>query len=317
MQPKKILLTGASGTLGFNVGRLLGLAGRHHVVATVRSMQPFLSALAGIRFIQVDLFDTATINTIMKELQPDVVVHCAASGLRPPRSTWFEMMSFNVETTLRLFEIYSTLPAKHFIYISTGLVYREQGRPLREDDSIESLQPYGASKAAADCLLQAAAVEFGKAVTILRPFAFTGLQDGGDRLFPAMLRASCSGTPFPMSAGDQIRDFCAVEDVAGAVLLCIERGPLHLINKFNLGSGIAGTIKQLAERVCGELGLQLEIQFGARSRLPLEPMHLVPDICAAREILGWQAQTNLAFAVWELAQDSFPQLKLRKPERRI
>jgi UDP-glucose 4-epimerase len=84
----------------------------------------------------------------MIEVDPDVVVHCAASGLRPPRASWFEMMSFNVETTLRIFETYCNLPASQFIYISTGLVYREQQRPLREDDPIESLQPYGASKAA-------------------------------------------------------------------------------------------------------------------------------------------------------------------------
>ena len=34
---------------------------------------------------------------------------------------------------------------------------REQGRPCREGDPIDTLHPYGASKAAADCLLRAGA----------------------------------------------------------------------------------------------------------------------------------------------------------------
>ncbi len=315
---KTILLTGVSGTLGFNVASLLADHTNYKIVATVRTPQPFLATLASkIEILHVDLCDLAAMKRAMTDVDPDVVVHCAASGLRPPRASWFEMMSFNVETTLRIFETYCRLSARQFIYISTGLVYREQQRPLREDDPIESLQPYGASKAAADSLLQAGAVEFEKSVTILRPFAFTGLQDGGDRLFPAMLRSSADGIPFQMSIGDQVRDFCAVQDISCAVLRCIEREPCGGIEKFNLGSGIAGTIRQLVERIRHELDLDVNIQFGARPYFPHEPMYLVPDTSAAQQFLGWQAQTNVAFAVWELAQDSFPQLKVRKPAQGI
>jgi nucleoside-diphosphate-sugar epimerase len=123
--------------------------------------------------------------------------------------------------------------------------------------------------------------------------------------------------PFQMSTGDQVRDFCAVQDISCAVLRCIERGPGGRIEKFNLGSGITGTVRQLVERVRHELDLSVDIQFGARPYLPHEPMYLVPDTGAALKSLGWQAQTNVAFAVWELAQDSFPQLKVRKPAQGI
>jgi nucleoside-diphosphate-sugar epimerase len=48
---KTILLTGVSGTLGFNVARLLAANANHKIVATVRTLQPFLKKLAlGSRF---------------------------------------------------------------------------------------------------------------------------------------------------------------------------------------------------------------------------------------------------------------------------
>ena len=106
--------------------------------------------------------------------------------------------------------------------MSTGLVYGEQSRPCREGDPIDTLHPYGASKAAADCLLRAGAERLKRHLTVLRPFSFTGLHDGGDRLFPSLLRSALKGEPFSMSAGTQIRDFCAVQDVAEAVCLVLE-----------------------------------------------------------------------------------------------
>ncbi len=91
-------------------------------------------------------------------------------------------MQFNVESTMRLFQMNCRFDHhSHFIYISTGLVYRDQQRPLTEDDPIGTRHPYGASKAAADLMLQAASIEFDRRLTILRPFAFTGVHDCGNR----------------------------------------------------------------------------------------------------------------------------------------
>jgi nucleoside-diphosphate-sugar epimerase len=172
---QKVLLTGASGTLGFNVMRILAQETSHDLVAPVREIRPDLRPFEPrVRLPQLNLAHSGEAKRCIELLQPDVIVHCAASGVRPHTRSWFELINFNVEATLRLFEAYCASSARHFIYISTGLVYREQGRPLVESDPIENLHPYGASKAAADLLLQSAAVEFNRSVTIVRPFAFTG-----------------------------------------------------------------------------------------------------------------------------------------------
>lgn len=243
---------------------------------------------------------------------PDVVIHCAASGVRPDREGWFEMTRFNTESSLRLFEQACRMPNCHFLHISTALVYRDQGRPLRESDPLETRHPYAGSKAAADFLLQAAAAEFGRRLTILRPFTFTGTRDGGRRLFPDLLRAAAAGQPFALSPGEQHRDFCAVQDIAEAVRAAVMSTPRSCIELFNLGSGIDLTLRRIVENVCRDLQLDVELQFGALPYHPHEPMHLIADIEKAGA-LPWKPRTSLAYAVWELAQEQFPALKIGRP----
>jgi len=316
---RKLLVTGASGTLGFSVVSQLALDTTNKVFAPVRTVRPSLQRLGSVvEFITHDLQDEQATTRLVQEVNPDVILHCAASGVRPPRAEWFEMIVFNVAGSIALFKAYCALATSaHFIYISTGLVYRVQQRPLREDDPVGTLHPYGAGKAAADSLLLAAAAEFKRTITVLRPFAFTGIQDGSERLFPGLLRSAAAGQPFCLTSGEQIRDFCAVEDVARAVVACVKRKPRELIEVFNIGSGRPESVRALIERVCRELSLPIDLQFGRVPPRPFEPPYLVADIGLARRELGWEPRINLAYAVWQLAKEVAPALKLSEPNREL
>jgi UDP-glucose 4-epimerase len=161
-------------------------------------------------------------------------------------------------------------------------------------------------------------VEFGRRLTILRPFSFTGLHDGGNRLFPGLLGAASSGTPFRLSAGEQIRDFCAVQDIAEAVKAVITAEQLRDVARkpgievFNLGSGLLRPIRTIVEDVCKQLSLDVDLRFGELPYHPNEAMHLVANIDKAKSI-PWAPRVNLSFAVWELAQAAFPTLSVTRP----
>ena len=318
MVRQRILLTGGSGTLGYNILKQLASDGRYQVVAPLRDVRSSaIQTLSDkIQFIQHDLSDAIHTAQIFERVNPSIIVHCAASGLRPPRASWFELMQFNVVSTMRLFQMNCRLDQNsHFIYVSTGLAYREQGRPLSEEDPIETLHPYGASKAATDLMLQAASAEFNRKLTILRPFAFTGIHDGGKRLFPLILDAAVQGKRLGLTAGTQVRDFCSVNDIADAVIRVIEYEHRPLIERFNLGSGLSLSVREVIENVCDELELHADLVFGESQMHPYEPNHSVADISRAKELLGWEPRTSLAFAVWELAQEIAPSLKLKCPVR--
>ena len=308
-------MTGASGTLGYNLVRHLGAQQpESHVQVLMRALDPALFPdLPNVHLEQVDMMDLARLHDAVLRFQPTAILHCAASGVRPSAIDWFAQIRLNVAATVALFEAACALPQCHFLHVSTGLVYAGQNRPCREHDPIDTLHPYGASKAAADCLLRAGAERLGRHLTVVRPFSFTGLHDGGDRLFPSLLRAASEGRPLPMSAGTQIRDFCSVQDIVEGIAMALEQGSEPGRGVYNLGSGRSTTLGEIVRSVCSELGLEVELEMGALPFHPLEPMHLVAAIDEAKR-LGWRPRRNLAYAVWQLARSRFPRLQVKQPE---
>jgi nucleoside-diphosphate-sugar epimerase len=314
MSRRKILLTGPSGTLGRNILELVGQDSGHQILALLRGPSRFQNRFSSVQEVRADLSDRRKIAEIVSEFRPEIIVHCAATGMEFPKTEWFDLIRFNVDFTVNLCECAAGAGAAHFIFIGTGLAYRPQSRPLVEEDAMDTPHPYGASKAAADLLIRSAAVEFGLPLTVLRPFSFTGLGDDRSRLFPSLLRAAAAGQAFDLTPGRQVRDHVSARDVAWGILAAIQHPPsADLPAIFNLGSGMSLPVRTLVEQVVAELGLRVRLHFGAKPAGPFEPEHLVADISRAERVLGWRPRHGLAHAVWELAKESFPDLSLREP----
>jgi len=312
----RIVLTGASGTLGRNLLDLVRDDDSVDVLLLLRETSRIAEAAQPDRCIRVDFTNPQDIVRAVEAFVPTAFVHAAAAGMDFPRPEWFDLIRFNVDASINCCQAAAQIPGCRFVYIGTGLAYRDLGRPLREDDPLDTLHPYGASKAAADIIVRSAASEFGAPLTVLRPFSFTGNWDDRSRLFPALLRAARDGVPFELSAGEQIRDHCSAIDIASGILaaVCAQRPPKDKAHIYNLGSGATTPLRALIENIVGEIDLGIRLKFGARPYARYEPMYLVADIATARRELNWAPRHNLAHAVWRLARESFPELKLRRPK---
>ena len=314
-QSRRLIVTGSTGTLGHNLLATVSRWPNTEILALLRAHSNPIAKFDGVRYEQIDFFQRDAVAEIIKSFQPTSLIHCAASGMRFPKPNWFDLIRFNVDVSLSLCESVAQIRDCQFVYISTGLSYRDQGRLLREEDALDTVHPYGASKAAADILMRAAAAEFGVPMVVLRPFSFSGVGDTSHRLFPSLLRAAAAGQPFELSPGDQVRDHCAVEDIAEGItqsmLLRQDLGPgTHV---FNLGSASEVRLRELVEDVVDQLGLKMELKFCARDYVRFEPKFLSADISRACQILKWRPRTNFAYAIWRLAQESFPTLQVKKP----
>ena len=271
-----------------------------------------LSSTGGenLRHVVTDLSDGAKVESVLKEFKPTLFIHAAATGMQRPRPDAATLNEVNVRLPMRLAKAVSRLNDCSFLHISSGLAYKDQGRPLREDDPLDTRHVYGASKAQAERELKTFALESGIPLIIVRPFSFTGEGDAGTRLFPSLLRDASMGTPFEMSAGDQVRDHSSVDDIAAGIVAAASlTSKSNALSVYNLGSGDTRSLRDLVQSVIEQLQLKIEVRFGACPLGPDEPMFMVPDLAHVQNVLGWRAEENIAHAVWRLARTSFPMLE--------
>lgn len=318
MKPHRILLTGASGTLGRNFLELSGNDPNLEILVLLRSESRFHSKYASAREVRVDLWDREGVAQIVADFRPATIIHCAATGMEFPKTEWFDLIRFNVDFTVNLCESAAISGGSHFIFIGTGLAYKSIPRPLNEADPLDTRHPYGASKAAADLLVRSAAVEFGLPLTVLRPFSFTGIGDDRSRLFPSILRAASSGVPIELTSGLQSRDHISARDVASAIIATVRNVPApDNPAVFNIGGGSSATVREMVEGVVAELGIPVKLRFGAKAEGRFEPSYLVADSSLAKKKLNWFPAQSLSHAVWELSRESFRDLNLSEPQELI
>ncbi|MFZ0667594.1 MAG: NAD(P)-dependent oxidoreductase [Acidimicrobiales bacterium] len=178
-----VLVTGATGRIGFPIARSLARDG-HRVYGLARCSNPRDEPRlreAGITPIVCD------IAAIDPNSLPEGLTHVFHAAARLGRDTdfdWQKTFDVNVRTTGRLIAACSTV--RGFVFCSSGSTYAYQGRrPLKEDDPPGvHLGIYSLSKIAAEAVAQNFAEHFGVPLTIIRIFSTYGPMGGApaDRL---------------------------------------------------------------------------------------------------------------------------------------
>jgi dTDP-L-rhamnose 4-epimerase len=106
--------------------------------------------------------------------------------------------------------------------------------------------------------------------------------------------------PLIFEDGNQKRDFVSVHDVAQACRLALEV-PGASGQVFNIGSGHDYTVRDIAEKAAGVLGMQnIEPEVTGKYRMG-DIRHCFADIERARRMLGYNPKVELAAGLEELA----------------
>ena len=129
----------------------------------------------------------------------------------------------------------------------------------------------------------------------LRLFLTYGPGQDHNRFLPQVIHGCLNNENFPASAGEQVRDFCYVEDVIQAILLALEndntRGEV-----FNIASGEKVTIRKMIETIQQLIGGG-KPAFGKIPYRTSENMCLYADPTKANKVLGWSPQFSLEFGL--------------------
>lgn len=296
---RKCLVTGGAGFLGINLIRYLQARG---VEVVSLDMAPFdyperdtVDALEG------DIRDIDAVRAAMEGV--DLVVHAAAAL---PLYSAEEIYSTDVDGISNVLEAAHESGVDRLIHISSTAVYGiPDHHPLKEDDLLHGVGPYGKAKIRAEeiCL---AFRQRGMCVPIIRPKSFVGPERLG--VFALLYDWAKDGKNFPLLGSGRNRyQLLDVEDLCAAIYLAATLPNAKVNDTFNIGATEFATMKEDYQAVLDYAGrrkriIPLPAAPAIWTLRLLETMGISPlykwvyetaatdsyvDVSKAQRLLGW------------------------------
>jgi UDP-glucose 4-epimerase len=294
----RLIVTGGAGFIGSHlVDALLARGDEVHVVDNLATgSRDNLAAAAELHELDIR---AEALEELAQRLRPDLVFHLAAQA---DVATSVELPLFDAEVnvvgTVRVLESARATDARVVFTSSGGAVYGECERPAREEDEPQPLSPYAASKLAGEAYLSTWNRLHGTRHVVCRlgnvygPRQLPSLEGGVVAIFLDRLRDG--GETEIFGDGNQTRDFVYVGDVVRA-LLAAAASPATGV--FNVGSGVASTVRELHRLCAATAGVEQEPRFAAAR--PGDLRHSVIDPSRAARELDWHAEKDLASGLAE------------------
>lgn len=250
---KHYLVTGGAGFLGINLVRYLLAQGNK--VTTLDVVEFDYPEKDRINAITGDIRNKEDVDKAMQGI--DIVVHTAAAlPLYSPE----EIYATDIKGTENLLVAATKHKVARFIHISSTAVYGiPDHHPLKEDDELDGVGPYGESKIAAEkkCLEYR---EQGMCVPIIRPKSFVGPERLG--VFALLYDWAKDGKNFPMiGSGNNRYQLLDVEDLCSAIYATATFDEKIVNDTFNIGAKEFTTMKEDYQVVLDKAGFGKKI-FG-------------------------------------------------------
>lgn len=153
----KVLVTGVAGQLGHDVMNELAKRGYEGIGSDIKDAYsgiPDGTAVVTMPYVPMDITDKTSVEKVLKEVNPDVVVHCAAwtaVDLAEDEDKKETVQKVNAEGTRNIALVCKELGCK-MVYISTDYVFDGQGTEPWEPDckDYKPLNVYGETKLAGE-----------------------------------------------------------------------------------------------------------------------------------------------------------------------
>jgi len=266
----RLLVTGCCGFIGSaflrraladsNVERLVNLdvltySGRRENDAEIRDDPRY-------RFVEGDIADAEIVSSIFEEEKFTAVVNFAAES-HVDRSLFAarRFVKTNIEGTLCLLEAARAEQERagtklRFVHVSTDEVYGDLGPEdpaFSETTPLDPRNPYSATKAGADLLVQAFAATHKLEATVTRSSNNYGPRQYPEKLIPLMITNAIDDLPLPIYGdGLNVRDWLWVEDNCEGVFSALTKGKSGEV--YNFGGESERTNLDVVKGILSALG---------------------------------------------------------------
>jgi nucleoside-diphosphate-sugar epimerase len=302
---KNVLVTGGASFIGSTlVGQLLDRG------ASVRVVDDFSSGVyrniaewvdkGDVELVRGDLSDREIADRSVAGR--DVIFHLAADhGGRGYVDLHQYACSTNLGLDATLFAAALDADVETVTYASSGCIYPlylqgDLGQTLYITEDMAGAPGYdpdgmyGLAKLAGELTLRALHEERGMKTASCRYFTVYGPRGVENHAVIAMIaRAFMRQDPFQVwGTGEQVRNWTYVDDIVSGTILAAEK--IEDGTAVNLGTMERVRVLDAVEMVCKLAGYSPEIEL--QTDMPVGPLNRIADNSLAKELLGWEPETN-------------------------
>ena len=286
-----ILVAGGSGLVGS---------------AIVREFKRLNQNVIGISSKDIDLLDRNNTFEFINNLKPTAMIDSAAKvgGIGGNNSYPVEFLSQNLQIQSNLMDAAHSAKVSKFVFLGSSCIYpRDCAQPIKEEYLLtgaleQTNSAYAVAKIAGIELIKSYRKEYGYKWISVMPTNMYGPNDNFDlengHVLPVLIRKfieakrSGGGKVTLWGSGSPLREFLHVDDLAKAVVLCMDK--YDDSKQINVGSGQEVSIKDLADKISKAVGFSGEIIWD--SSQPDGTMRKVLDSSKIAK-LGWKPLISL------------------------
>ena len=283
MVKKTVLIIGGNGFIGSNLCRYLSKK-NFNVIATYRKKKFFIK---DVKFLKLDLGNPINIKKQLGNLRFKYVINC--SGYINHENILGDGKSVLYNHFINLLNLVDSIKKKNltkFINLGSSDEYGSQKSPQKEKIRENPKTIYSLAKTSSAHFLQMLNESIKLPTLTLRLFLVYGPGQSKDRLIPYIIKNALSNKKFMIFGGNQVKDFCYIDDVCRAIFLSLNNkksdGKI-----LNIGSGKKIKITALVDKIL-KITKKGYPQYLDKRYRKSENIKQWANINEAKKVLNWK-----------------------------
>ena len=291
-----VLITGASGFIGANLVRnLINTKDQVHILIRKQSnLWRLNDIISGCNVHFVDISKIDEVRTIISEVKPEIVYHCATFGVYPNQKDASKMNQINVNGTSNLLtSLHENSELERLVNLGSVFEYGSTSNSIKETDPTEPFDSYSDTKVSQTKLVEYYSHQKQLPAVTLRIFTPYGIFEEPSRLISDVMVATVKKKSLKIFSRKAKRDFVYIDDVVGALIKASSKPGIEG-EIFNIGSGNATSIEELVDLVCEVTNTNLEVSWYNESQREYDKTGTngFADIQKAKKI-DWKPEVSI------------------------
>ena len=296
-RPKKILITGGCGFIASHVVIHLVKNYPEYNVVNIDRLS-YCSSLNNVKEIEnepnykfylMDITSVNEMNKIFEIEQFDTIMHFAAqTHVDNSFGNSFKFINDNITGTHVLLELAKKYNIKRFIHVSTDEVYGETETNVNENTILNPTNPYAASKAGAELLVNSYNISFKLPTIITRGNNVFGPHQYPEKLIPKFINMLNRDMDLPIhGTGEESRNFIYIDDVVNAFEVILHSGKIGEV--YNIGTEYQITNNEVADKLIHIFGDKNK-KYHVENRCFNDKRYLIDN--SKLKQLGWDVKVS-------------------------